>query len=509
MSHEFIIALDQGTTSSRAIIYNRNAEPLCSKNKEFTQFYPHPGWVEHDAEELFESQLQVLKDVIEICAQRNNCTEDSITQKVAALGITNQRESVVLWEKDTGKPVYKAIVWQCRRTSDLCEELIKDNLTDTIRSKTGLKIDAYFSATKIKWILDNVPGVRARAENGELLAGTIDTWLIWKLSGGKVHVTDLTNASRTMLFNIHSLKWDKEILKLLNIPLCILPEVKDSGCIYGYTDKKVCGFTVPIASAIGDQQAALFGQGCFNPGDAKNTYGTGCFMLMNTGEKAVLSSNRLLTTIALGYQGTVNYALEGSVFMGGATIKWLRDELELIPSAHDCDILAESVENSNGAYLVPAFTGLGTPYWDMYARGTIIGLTRGVKKAHICRAALEGIAYQVADVIECMVNDSGKPLASLKVDGGACVSNVMMQFQADLLNTKVIRPKNVETTALGAAFLAGLAVGFWSGKDELLKCWQTDNVFEPQMSRETRNTLYSGWKKAVERSLNWENGACK
>lgn len=495
MAKKYIIALDQGTTSSRAIIYDKDAHPIGSMQKEFTQFYPKPGWVEHDAEELFKCQLKVLENLI--------VDSEIKLDEIAAIGITNQRETVVIWDKKTGKPVYHAIVWQCRRTADICEKLSKDGYEQLIKDKTGLLIDAYFSGTKIKWILDNVPGVRERAENGELLAGTIDTWLIWKLSGGKCHVTDVTNACRTMLFNIYNLDWDNDLLKLLNIPRCILPEVRDSSEIYCETDADICGFKVPIASAIGDQQSALFGQGCFNKGDAKNTYGTGCFMLMNTGDKPVVSKN-LLTTIALGINGKIEYALEGSVFVGGAVIKWLRDELELISSAPEIDRLAESVPDSNGAYIVPAFVGLGTPYWDMYARGTIIGLTRGVKKAHICRAALEGIAYEVCDVLETMVKDSGTEINTLNVDGGASVSNVMLQFQSDILNTKVCRPKNVETTALGAAYLAGLATGFWKSKEEILERRETDKIFEPKMPEEQRTKLYSGWKKAVERARNWE-----
>ena len=494
MAKKYVIALDQGTTSSRAIVYDKDAHPLGSKQREFTQYYPKPGWVEHDAEELFKCQLKVMESVL--------IDNDIKFDEIAAIGITNQRETVVVWDKVTGKPVYNAIVWQCRRTADICEELSKKGYEEIIKEKTGLLIDAYFSGTKIKWILDNVPGARERAEKGELLAGTIDTWLIWKLSGGKCHVTDVTNACRTMLFNIYECEWDEDLLNLLNIPRCILPQVCDSSKVYCETDKQLCGFSVPIASAVGDQQAALFGQGCFKKGDAKNTYGTGCFMLMNTGDKPVVSKN-LLTTIALGMNGKVEYALEGSVFIGGAVIKWLRDELELISSAPEIDRLAESVPDSNGAYLVPAFVGLGTPYWDMYARGTIVGLTRGVKKAHICRAALEGIAYEVRDVLDEMVRDSKTAINTLNVDGGACVSNVMMQFQADILNTKVCRPKNVETTALGAAYLAGLAVGFWKSKDEILQRRETDRVFEPEMKDERRTELYDGWKKAVERAKKW------
>ena len=494
MAKKYIIALDQGTTSSRAIIYDKDAHPIGSKQKEFTQYYPHPGWVEHDAEELFKCQLKVLEGVL---------IDNEINKnEIAAIGITNQRETVVIWDKKTGKPVYNAIVWQCRRTANYCDELMKKGYKDVIREKTGLLIDAYFSGTKIKWILDNVPGVRERAEKGELLAGTIDTWLIWKLSGGKCHVTDVTNACRTMLFNIYECEWDKDLLELLNIPECLLPQVRDSSDIYCETDRNVCGFSVPIASAIGDQQAALFGQGCFNKGDAKNTYGTGCFMLMNTGDRPVYSE-QLLTTIALGMNGKIEYALEGSVFIGGAVIKWLRDEVELISSAPEIDRLAETVPDTNGAYLVPAFVGLGTPYWDMYARATLVGLTRGVKKAHICRAALEGIAYEVKDVLDTMVKDSGTKINTLNVDGGACVSNIMMQFQADILNTKVCRPKNVETTALGAAYLAGLATGFWKSKEDILERRETERIFSPNMEEAKREELYKGWRKAVERAKNW------
>lgn len=494
MAKKYIISLDEGTTSCRAVLYDKNTKVLGSNQREFSQKYPKPGWVEHDAEEIFKCQLKVLQ---------NLCIENEIRyDEIVAVGITNQRETVVVWDKKTGKPVYNAIVWQCRRTADFCEKLKADGWTEKIRKKTGLLIDAYFSATKIKWILDNVPNARERAENGELLAGTIDSWLIWKLSGGKTHITDYTNASRTMLFNIYDLCWDEELLSLLNIPKCILPKVCDSSKIYCNTDPEICGFNVPIASAIGDQQAALFGQGCFKKGDAKNTYGTGCFMLMNTGNSPVFSKT-LLTTIALGVNGKVEYALEGSVFIGGAVIKWLRDELELISSASEIDTLAESVSDSNGAYLVPAFVGLGTPYWDMYARGTIVGLTRGVKKAHLCRAALEGIAYEVCDVLAAMETDSKTQINTLNVDGGACVSDVMMQFQSDILNAKVCRPKNVETTALGAAYLAGLATGFWKDKEEILCHRETEHIFEPKMDFQTREKKYSGWKKAVERAKNW------
>lgn len=492
---KYIISLDQGTTSSRAIAFNHEGFSVASVNKEFAQYYPQDGWVEHDANEIFSSQLAVLKELI--------IKQDIGTEEIAALGITNQRETVVLWDRLTGEPVHRAIVWQCRRTASLCEALKKKGYEQKIREKTGLLIDAYFSATKIQWILDAVAGLRERAERGEILAGTVDSWLIWKLSDGRLHATDVTNASRTMLFNIHSLEWDEDLLALFSIPRCILPEVRESSEIYCMTDEKVCGFSVPIASAIGDQQASLFGQACIAPGESKTTYGTGCFMLMHTGEKAVLSKNNLLTTIALGYKGKITYALEGSIFMGGAIIKWLRDELGLISSAPECDVLAELVPDSAGLVLVPAFTGLGTPYWDMYARGLLIGLTRGVNKAHICRAALEAIAFQVKDIIHCMEEDSASVLSCMKVDGGASVSEILMQFQADMLDTKVLRPKNTETTALGAAYLAGLAVGFWQDEEELFSTWQKDKSFEPKMQSEKREELYARWKKAVERSRSW------
>jgi len=495
VADKYIISLDEGTTSCRAVLYDKNANPVGVKQQEFTQIYPKAGWVEHDADEIFKTQLMVLQNLL--------VDKEIKHDQIEAIGITNQRETVVIWDKTTGKPVYNAIVWQCRRTADYCEKLMADGWTEKIREKTGLKIDAYFAGTKIKWLLDNVPGVRKRAENGELLAGTIDTWLIWKLSGGKCHFTDYTNASRTMLFNIYKLDWDDELLQLMNIPRCILPQVCDSSKIYCNTDKEVCGFSAPIASAIGDQQSALFGQGCFKKGDAKNTYGTGCFMLMNTGDTPV-ASEQLLTTIALGMNGKIEYALEGSVFIGGAVIKWLRDELEMISTADEVNVQAESVPDSNGVYLVPAFVGLGTPYWDMYARGAIVGLTRGVKKAHICRAALEGIAYEVRDVLDTMVADSKMPVNVLNVDGGACVSNVMMQFQADILGVKVFRPKNVETTALGAAYLAGLATGFWKSKKELLDRRENDRIFKPLMKDDKRTELYTGWKRAVERAKDWE-----
>lgn len=492
---KYILALDQGTTSCRAIIFNSKAQKIACEQQEFTQYFPKPGWVEHDAEELFLCQLAVMQQVIR--------SSKISPQAIAGIGITNQRETVVLWEKSTGRPVYHAIVWQCRRTADLAEQLVASGKGKKIQQKTGLIPDAYFSGTKIKWLLDNVPGLRKKAEKGEILAGTIDTWLVWKLTGGKVHITDYTNASRTMLFNIHTLEWDDELLEMLDIPKCILPEVKDSSCVYGVTDKDVCGYEIPIAACIGDQQAALFGQGCFKKGEVKTTYGTGCFMLMNTGAKAITSKNKLVTTIAYSLNGKVSYALEGSVFMGGATIKWLRDQLGLIKSARECDLLAESVSDANGAVLVPAFTGLGSPYWDPYARGTLIGLSRGVTKAHICRATIEAIAFQVKDLLMCMADDVSFPIKAVKVDGGASVSNVMMQFQSDILNKVVYRPQNVETTALGAAFCAGLATGLWQSKEEILDYWKIDRIFTTEMKHSERKERYAQWKRAVDRSKKW------
>lgn len=492
---KFILALDQGTTSSRAVIFNKKIEHISSAQSEFPQFFPNPGWVEHDPEDIFASQLSVMKEAI---------MKAKISfEQIEAVGITNQRETVIIWDKNTGKPIYNAIVWQCRRTAELADQLIQDGLSDLIKSKTGLLPDAYFSGTKIKWLLDNVPNAREKAEKGELLAGTVDTWLAWRLSGKKCHVTDYTNASRTMLFNIHTLSWDKELLELLDIPECILPQVKDSSYIYAMTDKSICGFEAPIASLIGDQQSALFGQACFNKGETKCTYGTGCFLLMNTGNTPIDSKYNLLTTIALGLNGKIEYALEGSVFIGGALIKWLRDQLGIIQTANDINGLAESVPDSNGVFIVPAFTGLGAPYWDSYARGTIVGLTRGANKAHICRAALEAIAYQVKDELECMKEDSGIDIPCLKVDGGVSVSNPMLEFQADILDTPVYRPQNTETTVTGAAFLAGLATGFWKSKEEITANWQIDKIFTPSMSQEKRTASYAQWKEAVNRSRNW------
>lgn len=492
---KYIVALDQGTTSSRAVAFDHDVNKVASAQKEFTQYYPKPGWVEHDADELFSSALSVLKETVESVRGRGG--------SVAAVGITNQRETVVMWDKKTGRPMHRAIVWQCRRTARFVDSLVKSGAGDSIRAKTGLLPDAYFSATKIKWLLDNVPGARERAEAGEILAGTVDSFLIWKLSGGKAHVTDVTNASRTMLFNIHTLDWDSDLLSMMGIPRRILPEVKDSSAVYAMTSESVCGFESPIASAAGDQQAALFGQCCFKAGDVKSTYGTGCFLLMNTGERIVESKRRLLSTIALGMNGKTTYALEGSVFMGGATIKWLRDELGVIQTAHECDILAESVPDSGGAVLVPAFTGLGAPYWDSYARGALVGITRGTGKAHICRATLEAIAFQVRDALECMREDLGSGIRAIKVDGGACVSDLMMQFQADISRVEVARPRNIETTVTGAAFLAGLAVGFWRDQNELEGRWQVEKIFSPRMERETSETLLARWKRAVERAERW------
>ncbi len=492
---KYILALDQGTTSSRAVVFDSNAAGVASAQEEFPQYYPNPGWVEHDPEDIFRSQLSVAKKAV--------ASAGILPEQIAAVGITNQRETVVIWDRKSGIPVYNAIVWQCRRTASIADELILTGKSQIIRNCTGLIPDAYFSATKIKWILDNVPDVRRRAENGELLAGTVDTWLAWRLSGGKCHVTDVTNASRTMLFNIHTLEWDEALLKIMNIPERILPEVRNSSEIYGFTDRDVCGFEAPIATLVGDQQAALFGQACFSSGDTKATFGTGCFLLMNTGEIPIESKHRLLTTVALGVGGKVEYALEGSVFMGGAVIKWLRDELGIISSARECDLLAATVPDSNGVIMVPAFTGLGAPYWDSYARGTIVGLTRGTNRAHICRAALEAIAFQVKDEIECMKDDVRSELPSLKVDGGACVSDVMMQFQSDILGADVVRPRNTETTVAGAAFLAGLAVGFWKSKDDIKSRWKPEKIFRPQMDRGEIISRYSDWKSAVECSRGW------
>lgn len=490
---KYVMALDQGTTSSRCIIFNEKGTIASVAQKEFTQIYPKGGWVEHDPIEIWSTQLGVATEAM---AKLGVTATD-----ISAIGITNQRETTVVWNKHTGQPVYNAIVWQCRRTSEICDELREKGLDKMFTEKTGLILDAYFSGTKIKWILDNVEGAREEAEKGNLLFGTIDTWLIWNLTKGKVHVTDYTNASRTLIFNIHELKWDEEILSILNIPKSMLPEVKPSSYVYGYTDHSLLGAKTPIAGVAGDQQAALFGQCCHQPGTAKNTYGTGCFMLMNTGEKAVTSKKGLLTTIAWGVDDKVEYALEGSIFIAGAAIQWLRDELRMIKKAEDSEEYATAVEDTNGVYMVPAFVGLGAPYWDQYARGTIVGLTRGAKKEHIIRATLESLAYQTYDVLKAMEEDSGITLKALKVDGGACANNFLMQFQADILGVQVDRPEVIETTALGAAYLAGLAVGYWKNKEEICENWAISKGFEPNMEDEKREKLLEGWHEAVNRSL--------
>ena len=490
----YVVALDQGTTSSRAIIFDHDARIVAVSQREFTQHYPQPGWVEHDPMEIWATQSSTLTEALAKSGIHND--------EIAAIGITNQRETTVVWEKATGKPVYNAIVWQSRRTAAICEELKARGLDNYVRENTGLLLDAYFSGTKVKWILDNVEGAREKAERGELLFGTVDTWLIWKMTNGEVHVTDPTNASRTMLYNIRDLQWDGHILQELGIPASMLPQVRPSSEVYGYTTRGG-GAQIPISGIAGDQQAALFGQLCFEKGMAKNTYGTGCFLLMNTGETPVKSESGLLTTIAVGPTGNVNYALEGSVFMGGATVQWLRDELRLIDDATDTGYFAGKVKDSNGVYLVPAFVGLGAPYWDPYARGAIVGLTRGANRNHIIRAALESIAYQSRDVLDAMQKDSGIRLASLKVDGGAVANDFLMQFQSDIMGTTVVRPKLIETTALGAAFLAGLAVGFWESTAELSDKFSIDREFEPALPAEQREQLYSGWQKAVTRSQHW------
>ena len=492
---QFVMALDAGTTSNRCILFDKQGNICSVAQKEFTQHFPKPGWVEHDADEIWSTQLGVAVEAMsKIGAEATD---------IAAIGITNQRETVIVWDKKTGEPVCNAIVWQCRRTAGFCDKLIADGLEDMIRRKTGLKIDAYFSATKIKWILDHVEGARQRAERGELLFGTVETWLIWKLTKGKVHVTDYSNASRTMLFNINTLQWDEDILKLLDIPVTMLPEVKPSSCIYGESDPSYFGGSIPIGGAAGDQQSALFGQTCFQPGEAKNTYGTGCFLLMNTGEKPVFSDNGLLTTIAWGLDGKVNYALEGSIFVAGAAIQWLRDEMRLIDSSEDSEYMANKVPDTNGCYVVPAFTGLGAPHWDPYARGTIVGITRGVNKYHVIRATLESLAYQVNDVLKAMEADAGITLSSLKVDGGASANNFLMQAQADISNAPVNRPKCVETTAMGAAYLAGLATGYWKNKEEVLKNWAIDRIFTPEIQAEEREKKVKGWNKAVRYAYHW------
>ena len=487
---KYIMALDLGTTSCRCIIFDKNGRICSAAQKEFTQYFPQPGWVEHDAEEIWATQTGLMYEAMSKI--------DITINEIAGIGITNQRETTVLWDKETGRPVHKAIVWQCRRTAGYCDELKKLGMAEFFRTKTGLVLDAYFSATKLRWLLDNAAGARERAEKGELLFGTVDSWIIWKLTGGKVHVTDYSNASRTMLFNIHTLKWDEEILRVLKIPQQILPEVKPSSHVYGYTDSKLFGREVPIAGAGGDQQCALFGQTCFGRGEVKNTYGTGGFMLMNTGTAPVNSHNGLVTTIAWGVDDKVEYALEGSIFVAGAAVQWLRDELGLIRDAAESEVLAKSVPDANGCYVVPAFVGLGAPYWDQYARGAIVGLTRGVNRNHIVRATLESIAYQVNDVLMAMQEDSGMPITSLRVDGGACDNDFLMQFQADILNTSVVRPYCIETTAMGAAYLAGLAVGYWRSKEEILANHVIAAEFKPQMGQAKRESLLQGWHNAVK-----------
>ena len=492
---KYVMALDAGTTSNRCILFNKKGEVCSMAQSEFRQYFPQPGWVEHDADEIWANQLGVA---VEAMNKIGATAED-----VAAIGITNQRETAIVWDKNTGAPVYRAIVWQCRRTSEYCDFLKEKGLTEKFREKTGLVIDAYFSGTKIKWILDNVPGAREKAEAGDLLFGTVETWLIWKLTKGAVHVTDYSNASRTMLFNINTLEWDEEILAELQIPKSMLPLAMPSSHVYGMADASFFGGPIPIAGAAGDQQAALFGQTCFAPGEAKNTYGTGCFLLMNTGETPVFSKNGLVTTIAWGLDGKVNYALEGSIFVAGASIQWLRDEMRLIDSAADSEYMAKKVKDSNGGYVVPAFTGLVAPHWDQYARGTIVGITRGVNKYHIIRATLESIAYQVNDVLEAMRADSGIELSSLKVDGGASANDFLMQIQADIIDAPVNRPVCVETTAMGAAYLAGLAVGYWSGKEDVIKNWAIDAAFNPQIDTEDRKRRIKGWNKAVKYAYGW------
>ena len=492
---KYIMALDAGTTSNRCCLFNEAGEVCSMAQKEFTQYFPQPGWVEHDANEIWSTQLEVARQAMENIG--------ATAANIAAIGITNQRETAIVWDKKTGQPICHAIVWQCRRTSKYCDELKAKGLTEIYRKKTGLVIDAYFSGTKLRWILENIPGARERAEKGELLFGTVETWLIWKLTGGKAHVTDYSNASRTMLFNINTLTWDADILKELNIPKCMLPEVRPSSCVYGEALPQFFGAAIPIAGAAGDQQAALFGQTCFAPGEAKNTYGTGCFLLMNTGKTPVFSENGLVTTIAWGLNGEVEYALEGSIFVAGAALQWLRDELRLIDSAPDSEYMAQKVSDTNGCYVVPAFTGLGAPHWDQYARGAIVGLTRGVNKYHIIRATLDSLCYQTHDVLRAMEADSGIKLTALKVDGGASANNYLMQTQSDVIDAPVQRPKCVETTAMGAAYLAGLAVGYWRDREDVRKNWAIERTFTPTISAEQREKRLHGWNKAVRCALGW------
>lgn len=492
---KYVMALDAGTTSNRCILFNKKGEMCSVAQKEFTQYFPKPGWVEHDANEIWSTQLGVA---VEAMSKIGATAED-----IAAIGITNQRETAIVWDKYTGDPVYHAIVWQCRRTSEYCDSLKEKGLTEVFRQKTGLIIDAYFAGTKIKWILDHVPGARERAERGDLLFGTVETWLIWKLTKGAVHVTDYSNASRTLLFNINTLDWDDEILKELDIPRGMLPRPMPSSCVYGKADASFLGGEIPIGGAAGDQQSALFGQTCFEAGDAKNTYGTGCFLLMNTGEKPVFSQNGLVTTIAWGIDGKVNYALEGSIFVAGAAIQWLRDEMRMIRKAADTERYATAVEDTAGVYLVPAFTGIGAPYWDPYARGTVVGITRGCKKEHFIRAALESMAYQTNDILKVMEEESGVQIRTLKVDGGASNNNFLMQFQSDILGVDVLRPQCVETTALGAAYLAGIAVGYWEDVEDVRANWALSRTFHADMTDEKRQHLLKGWKKAVGRAFEW------
>jgi glycerol kinase len=492
---KYVMALDQGTTSSRCIIYDKKGNMMSVAQKEFTQIYPKDGWVEHDAMEIWSTQMGVAQEAL----LKIGCTYKDIE----AIGITNQRETTIVWDKDTGLPICNAIVWQCRRTAKYCDRLLSSGYGEMIHRKTGLLIDAYFSGTKLKWILDNVVGAREKAEEGKLLFGTVETWLIWKMTGGKVHVTDYSNASRTMMFNINTLTWDEDILKLLEIPASMLPVPVPSSCVYGETDPTIFGGPIKIGGAAGDQQAALFGQTCFDVGDGKSTYGTGSFLLVNTGEKPVFSKNGLVTTIAWGLDGKVNYALEGSVFVCGAAIQWLRDEINILEKSSDSEAMAMAVEDSCGLIVVPAFVGLGAPYWDPYARGAVMGITRGANKNHLVRATLESLAYQTRDLIDAMTDDLGTRITSLKVDGGACSNNFLMQFQSDILNCTVKRPVCVETTSLGAAYLAGLAVGYWENKEDVVHNWQTDRIFEPSMEDEKREKLLKGWKKAVSRVRDW------
>jgi len=493
--NQYILSFDQGTTSSRAIVFDKKGAIISVAQKEFTQIFPQPGWVEHDANEIWSTQLGVAAEAI---------TKAGLTVKnIAAIGITNQRETTVVWDKHSGMPIHHAIVWQDRRTASFCDELKAAGKHTLIQQKTGLVVDAYFSATKVKWILDEVPGARAKAEKGELCFGTIDSWLLWKLTNGQVHATDVSNASRTMLFNIHTLAWDEELLALFDVPAAILPEVRSSSEVYGHTQNVLTAHNIPIAGIAGDQQAALFGQMCTQPGMVKNTYGTGCFMLMNTGEKAVPSTNNLLTTVAWKVNGVTHYALEGSVFIAGAVVQWLRDGLKIIRTSAEVETLAAEVSSSEGVYVVPAFAGLGAPYWNQHARGTIVGITRGTTGAHFARAALDSIAYQTMDVLKAMEADAGIAIKELRVDGGATANNLLMQFQSDLLHTKVVRPTVVETTALGAAYLAGLAVGYWSSTDEIQEQWQMERVFAPSMPEEERTQLSEGWKRAINTTISW------